>query len=136
MKLKLKFPHHSRLTSIFKPVLRSVLCFTPISVGSTGKIFVIRPTQFGALSERTTTTMSGGTYAGGFNLDDYQKDQWSASVGVAKKWTQQWSSAFDLSWDSGTGDPASIFNPTKGYWGVGLAIQYSPKPNYFYFRRS
>ncbi|TCB54777.1 outer membrane protein transport protein [Acinetobacter terrestris] len=95
------------------------------------KDFVIRPTQFGALSERTTTTMSGGTYTGGFNLDDYQKDQWSASVGVAKKWTQQWSSAFDLSWDSGTGDPASIFNPTKGYWGMGLAIQYSPEPDYF-----
>ena len=95
------------------------------------KDFVIRPTQFGALSERTTTTMSGGTYTGGFNLDDYQKDQWSASVGVAKKWTQQWSSAFDLSWDSGTGDPASIFNPTKGYWGIGFAIQYSPEPNYF-----
>ena len=95
------------------------------------KDFVIRPTQFGALSERTTTTMSGGTYTGGFNLDDYQKDQWSASVGVAKKWTQQWSSAFDLSWDSGTGDPASIFNPTKGYWGIGFAIQYSPEADYF-----
>ena len=95
------------------------------------KDFVIRPTQFGALSERTTTTMSGGTYTEGFNLDDYQKDQWSASIGVAKKWTQQWSSAFDLSWDSGTGDPASIFNPTKGYWGIGLAIQYSPEADYF-----
>src|SRR5699024_9224486 len=95
------------------------------------KDFVIRPTQFGALSERTTTTMSGGTYTEGFNLDDYQKDQWSASIGVAKKWTQPWSSAFDLSWDSGTGDPASIFNPTKGYWGIGFAIQYSPEPDYF-----
>ncbi|WP_407304340.1 outer membrane protein transport protein [Acinetobacter sp.] len=95
------------------------------------KDFVIRPAQFGALSERVTATMSDGTYRGGFNLDDYQKDQWSATVGVAKKWTPQWSGAFDLGWDSGTGNPASIFNPTKGYWGVGLALQYNPAPDYF-----
>ncbi|TCB48826.1 transporter [Acinetobacter sp. ANC 4779] len=95
------------------------------------KDFVIRPTQFSALSKQSTTTMSGGAYSGGFNLDDYQKDQWSATVGVIKKWTPQWSSAFDIGWDSGTGNPASIFNPTKGYYGVGLALQHNPQSNYF-----
>jgi len=95
------------------------------------KDFVIRPAQFGALSQLATTTMSSGTYTGGFNLDDYQKNQWSATVGAAKQWTPQWSGAFDLGWDSGTGDPASIFNPTKGYWGVGLALKYNPEPDYF-----
>ena len=95
------------------------------------KDFVIRPAQFGALSQLATTTMSSGTYTGGFNLDDYQKNQWSATVGVAKQWTPLWSGAFDLGWDSGTGDPASIFNPTKGYWGVGLALKYNPEPDYF-----
>ena len=95
------------------------------------KDFVIRPVQFGALSQLATTTMSSGTYTGGFNLDDYQKNQWSATVGVAKQWTPLWSGAFDLGWDSGTGDPASIFNPTKGYWGVGLALKYNPEPDYF-----
>ena len=95
------------------------------------KDFVIRPAQFGALSQLATTTMSSGTYTGGFNLDDYQKNQWSATVGAAKQWTPLWSGAFDLGWDSGTGDPASIFNPTKGYWGVGLALKYNPEPDYF-----
>ena len=95
------------------------------------KDFVIRPVQFGALSQLATTTMSSGTYTGGFNLEDYQKNQWSATVGVAKQWTPLWSGAFDLGWDSGTGDPASIFNPTKGYWGVGLALKYNPEPDYF-----
>jgi len=95
------------------------------------KDFVIRPVQFGALSQLATTTISSGTYTGGFNLDDYQKNQWSATVGAAKQWTPQWSGAFDLGWDSGTGDPASIFNPTKGYWGVGLALKYNPEPDYF-----
>lgn len=95
------------------------------------KDFVIRPVQFGALSQLATTTISSGTYTGGFNLDDYQKNQWSATVGAAKQWTPQWSGAFDLGWDSGTGDPASIFNPTKGYWGVGLVLKYNPEPDYF-----
>jgi len=95
------------------------------------KDFVIRPVQFGALSQLATTTISSGTYTGGFNLDDYQKNQWSATVGAAKQWTPQWLGAFDLGWDSGTGDPASIFNPTKGYWGVGLALKYNPEPDYF-----
>lgn len=36
-----------------------------------------------------------------------------------------------MSWDSGTGDPASVLNPTKGGWGLGLGVQYTPAPNYF-----
>ncbi|CAB1212555.1 outer membrane protein transport protein [Acinetobacter bouvetii] len=95
------------------------------------KDFVIRPTQFGALSELATTTLSSGSYTAGFNLDDYHKDQWSATLGVARQWTTQWSSAFDIGWDSGTGNPASILNPTKGYWNLGLSLQFHPAPNYF-----
>ena len=38
---------------------------------------------------------------------------------------------------SGTGDPATVLNPTKGEWslgvgvGVGVGVQYNPAPNYF-----
>lgn len=95
------------------------------------KDFTIRPTQFGALSELATTEMSQGTYTGGFNLDDHQKDQWSATLGIGHQFTEKWSASTDVSWDSGTGNPSSVLNPTEGGWGVGLGIQYNPAPNYF-----
>ncbi|WP_166168272.1 outer membrane protein transport protein [Acinetobacter sp. SA01] len=95
------------------------------------KDFVIRPTQFGALSALATTTLSNGTYNEGFNLDDYQKDQWSVTLGIARQLSTKWSAAFDLGWDSGTGNPASILNPTKGYKSIGLGLQFNPEPNYF-----
>ena len=34
-------------------------------------------------------------------------------------------------WDSGTGDPASNLNPTKGSWGLGFGAQFNPTPHYF-----
>lgn len=95
------------------------------------KDFSIRPTQFGALSEMATAEMSQGTYAGGFNLDDHQKDQWSATLGLGHQFTEKWSASADVNWDSGTGNPSSVLNPTEGGWGLGLGIQYSPAPNYF-----
>lgn len=36
-----------------------------------------------------------------------------------------------MSWDSGTGNPASTLNPTKGSWGLGLGVQFNPAENYF-----
>ena len=95
------------------------------------KDFSIRPVQFGALSEMATTLISGGLYTGGFNLDDYNKDQWSATLGLARQWNRQWATAIDAGWDSGTGEPASILNPTKGYWSAGLSFQFNPEPSYF-----
>ena len=95
------------------------------------KDFVIRPTQFGALTEMATAEMSQGSYTGGFNLDDHQKDQWSATLGLGHQWSEKWSTSADVSWDSGTGNPASVLNPTEGGWGVGLGMQYNPTPSYF-----
>jgi len=95
------------------------------------KDFRIRPTQFGALTELATAELSQGLYAGGFNLDDYQKDQYSITVGLGHQFTQKWAASADVSWDSGTGNPASVLNPTKGGWGLGLGVQYNPADNYF-----
>ena len=95
------------------------------------KDFVIRPTQFGALTEMALAELSQGAYTGGFNLDDYQKDQWSATLGLGHQWSEQWAFSGDVSWDSGTGEPASVLNPTKGGWGLGLGVQFNPAPNYF-----
>lgn len=53
------------------------------------KIFKIRPIQFGALTELATVKLSQGLYPGGFNLDDYQKDQWSATLGLGHQFTEK-----------------------------------------------
>ena len=95
------------------------------------KEFHIRPTQFGAMTEYLTTLISGGAYTGGFDLDSYQKDQWVTTLGLGHQFTEQWSASTEVSWDSGTGNPASTLNPTKGAWGVGLGVQFNPAPNYF-----
>lgn len=95
------------------------------------KDFHIRPTQFGAVTEYLTGVISEGTYTGGFDLDSYQKDQWTVNVGLGHQFTEKWSASTEVSWDSGTGDPASTLNPTKGSWGIGLGAQFNPAPNYF-----
>ncbi|RZG48000.1 OmpP1/FadL family transporter [Acinetobacter wuhouensis] len=95
------------------------------------KQFELRPTQFGALTEMATGELSQGLYSGGFNLDDYHKDQYSVTLGLGHQFTEKWAASADVSWDSGTGNPASVLNPTKGGWGLGLGVQYNPAPNYF-----
>ena len=95
------------------------------------KDFHIRPTQFGAVTEYLTGVISDGAYTGGFDLDSYQKDQWTVNVGLGHQFTEKWSASTEVSWDSGTGNPASTLNPTKGSWGIGLGAQFNPAPNYF-----
>lgn len=92
---------------------------------------VIRPAQFGALSELATAELSQGAYSGGFNLDDYRKDQWSAALGVGHQFNEKISASTDVSWDSGTGNPAGVLGPIHGGWGLGLGLQYNPTPKYF-----
>ena len=70
----------------------------------------IRPTQFGALTELATAELSQGTYAGGFNLDDYHKDQYSATFGLGHQFTDRWSASTDVSWDSGTGATPHLYS--------------------------
>lgn len=95
------------------------------------KDFKIRPTQFGALTELATAELSQGLYSGGFNLDDYQKDQYNLTLGLGHQFTEKWAASADVSWDSGTGNPASVLNPTKGGWGLGIGVQYNPTADYF-----
>jgi len=71
------------------------------------------------------------TASGGANLLDYSKDQWSANVGVGRKFNEKWSGSALVSYDTGAGNPVTTLGPTEGYWGVGLGGQYSPEENYF-----
>lgn len=65
------------------------------------------------------------------NLIDYSDDQWSATVGLGRKFNNKWSGSALVSYDSGAGNPVTTLGPTEGYWGVGLGGQYSPAENYF-----
>ncbi|ENW50352.1 hypothetical protein F917_01788 [Acinetobacter baumannii NIPH 67] len=90
-----------------------------------------RPPQYGALSEILMKELTNGEYIQGFKLDSYQNDQYSATVGLAHQFKEKWSTSTDVSWDSGTGNPASTMGPIKGSWSLGLGVQFNPAKNYF-----
>ena len=90
--------------------------------------FSIRPGQFGAVSQDL------GKFIGkpnGFNLVEYGKDQYSATVGVGRKFNDQWAGNMSLGWDSGTGEYVTTLGPTKGNWNLGIGAQYSPTKNFY-----
>ncbi|MDC4739928.1 transporter [Acinetobacter baumannii] len=95
------------------------------------KEFETRPPQYGALSEILMKELTNGEYIQGFKLDSYQNDQYSATLGIAHQFTEKWSTSTDVSWDSGTGNPASTMGPIKGSWSLGLGVQFNPAKNYF-----
>ena len=65
------------------------------------------------------------------NLIDYSDDQWSANVGVGRKFNAQWAANVALGYDTGAGNPVTTLGPTEGYWSIGLGGQYSPAEHYF-----
>ena len=87
------------------------------------KKFNIQPYQFGAV-----TKLAMGH---DLKLVQYDKDQISVDVGLARKFNDQWSGVVSAAWDSGAGNPASLLGPIEGYTAVGLGLQFNPAPNYF-----
>lgn len=83
--------------------------------------FAVKPSLF---SDATSLR-----FAGGLNVVDYAKDQWSANVGVGRKLNPQLSGSVSVGWDSGAGNPITTLGPTEGYWNVGLGARYSPVEN-------
>ncbi len=65
------------------------------------------------------------------DLISYDKDQWSANLGLGHKFSEKWSASTTVGWDSGAGNPVTTLGPTEGYWSLGLGAQYSPAANYF-----
>lgn len=95
------------------------------------KKFDLQPTQFGALSKLVMEEITEGAYTKGLKLDSYQKDQYSATLGVGHQLTDRWDVATEVGWDSGTGNPATTLGPIKGSWSLGLGAQFNPAQNYF-----
>ena len=83
--------------------------------------FAIKPELF--------AKVTGLQFAGGLDVVNYAKDQWSANVGVGRKLHPQLSGSVSVGWDSGAGNPVTTLGPTEGFWNVGLGARYSPVEN-------
>lgn len=94
------------------------------------KGFAIRPNEFGQVLDALSTLPGQSALEGG-NLVEYNEEQWSATVGVGRKFNDKWAGNVSVGWDSGAGNPVTTLGPTEGYWNVGLGLQFSPAPNYF-----
>lgn len=90
--------------------------------------FSIQPYKFGLVSKEVGELVNRPN---GFNLVEYDKDQWSATAGVGRKFSEQWAGNVSVGWDSGAGNPVSTLGPTDGYWNLGLGLQFSPTPATF-----
>ncbi|OTG79993.1 transporter [Acinetobacter sp. ANC 5054] len=86
--------------------------------------FAVKPTLLGNISSIPAPHVRQ-------NLIDYSDDQWSANVGVGRKFTPKWSGSASVGYDSGAGNPVTTLGPVEGYWNIGLGGQYSPAENYF-----
>ncbi|MCM8514357.1 outer membrane protein transport protein [Acinetobacter bereziniae] len=97
--------------------------------------FSIRPYKFGNVSTAVGPLLGlanpNNARPNGFNLVEYSKDQFSATVGVGRKLNEQWAGNVSIGWDSGAGNPITTLGPTEGYWNLGLGVQYSPTPSTF-----
>ena len=92
--------------------------------------FSIQPPKFGMGSKNPLIAASTGK-PNGFDLVAYSDDQISATVGVGRKFNEQWAGNVSVGYDTGAGNPVSTLGPTEGYWNLGLGLQFSPAPNYF-----
>ncbi|MQW92287.1 transporter [Acinetobacter wanghuae] len=94
------------------------------------KGFAIRPNQFGQVLDALSTLPGQSALKGG-NLVEYNKEQWTVTGGLGRKFSEKWAGNVSVGWDSGAGNPVTTLGPTEGYWNLGLGLQFSPAPNYF-----
>ena len=95
------------------------------------KDFSIRPQQFDIIGRKLGAAGATPDNPKGFDLVEYNKDQWSVTTGVGRKLNEQWASNVSVGWDSGAGNPITTLGPTEGFWNLGLGVQYSPTPATF-----
>ena len=95
------------------------------------KDFSLDLKQFGTVADTLGARGQTPDNPNGFDIVAYTDDQWSANVGVGRKFNDLWAGNVSVGWDSGAGNPISTLGPTEGYWNVGLGLQYSPTPATF-----
>lgn len=85
--------------------------------------FDIRPPTYGD----ATALINNGVP---LPIVSYDKDQWSAEIGLGKKLSDKLSVSGNVGYDSGAGSPVSSLGPVKGYYSVGGGFKYSITPNW------
>lgn len=89
-----------------------------------------QPYRFGEIS-KVVGALSTPSRSNGFSLVRFYDDQWSANLGIGQRFTPQWLGNISVGWDSGAGDKVSTGGPVKGYYNLGIGVQYSPTPQTF-----
>lgn len=79
--------------------------------------FVYRPNE---LANKTKSAKNPQ----GISLLQFNDDQLSAQLGIAKRIHPKVVLSSSISWDSGLGNPANALGPVDGSWGAGFGIQY------------
>lgn len=74
--------------------------------------FDVTPTQYKGLT-------------GGKSLVSYDSDTISYTLGLGRKFNDQWSGAVTLGYEAPTGGFASNLGPTDGYWSIGIGGSYT-----------
>lgn len=85
--------------------------------------FKIRPNQFGQLTSVITEGQGKGPR--GFDLVAYEKDQISATFGIARKLNDKLALTVIGGWDSGAGEYVSTLGPSDGFWSAGFGGQFN-----------
>lgn len=87
--------------------------------------FAIRPPTYGDV----TTFRDGGNQSA-LPIVSYDKDQWSAEIGLGKRLSERLAVSGSIGYDSGAGDPVSSLGPVEGYYSVGLGAKYNVTPQW------
>ena len=68
----------------------------------------------------------------GQDLISYSDDQWSANVGVGRKFSEKWSGTAMVNYDTGAGNPVTTLDQLKvtGVWALARNIAQPHKPLY------
>ena len=84
--------------------------------------FSLQPTQFNAVTQYILNLLNMPKNK--IYLIDYQNDQWSATLGIARQLSPKWMMSVDSGWDSGTDQPTSTLGPIDSSYHAGLNARY------------
>ncbi|WP_170329916.1 OmpP1/FadL family transporter [Ruegeria arenilitoris] len=61
----------------------------------------------------------------GINLVDYEEATWTYSLGLGYQFSEEFSGAVTVGYESSQGNPVSNLGPTDGFWSIGVGGTYS-----------
>ena len=92
--------------------------------------FNITPKAYTELSKKALDANGKQLYPKGLPLVAYDKDAWTAELGIGKKLSPKLAVSGSVGWDSGAGNPVTTLGPVDGNWNVGLGAKYNVTPEW------